>query len=120
MKVKIRKMYLVLSILSVFIFSTISFSQVILYQPIGDEAITVTDSVTSLTAATYSGANRAYCGPLETAQIRYRITGDSPTTTVGHLLEVGQDLVLYGREIANFRSIRTGANSGTIYCTYEK
>lgn len=56
---------------------------------------------------------------LETAQIRYTLDGTAPTTSVGHLLEVGDTLTIQGRDnIVNFRAIRTGATSGTMMITF--
>mgnify|MGYP001594947450 CR=1 FL=1 len=59
------------------------------------EAVTITDSSTALTSGTYSNATVATL-TLETAQIRYRLDGTAPTSAVGHLLEVGQSIVLEG------------------------
>ena len=56
---------------------------------------------------------------LETAQIRYTLDGTAPTTTVGHLLEIGDTLTIQGRDnIVRFRAIRTGSTSGTIMATF--
>lgn len=56
---------------------------------------------------------------LETAQIRYTLDGTAPTTTVGHLLEIGDTLTIQGRDnIVNFRAIRTGGTSGTLMITF--
>lgn len=57
-------------------------------------------------------------GPLEGAQIRYTIDGTAPTTSVGHLLEIGERLVLESHEeIQKFKAIRTGSTSGTLPTT---
>ena len=62
---------------------------------------------------------RAYLGPVETANVRWWKDGSSPTTTVGHLLSVGDDLELLGySDIANFRVIAV-TGSPTIPCTLE-
>lgn len=56
---------------------------------------------------------------LETAQIRYRIDGTAPTSTVGTNLEIGDTLVLQGADVlVRFSAIRTGGSSGQLNCTY--
>lgn len=55
----------------------------------------------------------------EAAQIRYRIDGGDPTTTVGSLLEVGDTLYVSGADsITRFKAIRTGATSGQLDCNH--
>ena len=55
---------------------------------------------------------------LETAQIRFTVDSTAPTATIGHLLEVGQNLTLSGpQEIKAFRAFRTGTTSGALYIT---
>lgn len=52
---------------------------------------------------------------LETAEIRYRVDGGAPTTTVGTPLEPLEIIQLdSGAEILAFLGIRTGASSGTL------
>ena len=78
------------------------------------------------TSATYQpsgggAAERAVLGPLESGQIRYNYDGTAPTATTGHLLEVGDTLILLGLGNINlFRAIRTGGVSGTLPVTYER
>lgn len=56
---------------------------------------------------------------VETAQCRYRLDGTAPTSTVGHILNPMDSLVLEGySQLNNFKSIRTGATSATIQVTY--
>ena len=58
---------------------------------------------------------------LETAAIRYTTNGTAPTTTLGHLLNNGDVLILIGEpSISNFRAIRTTGTSGTFRVTYER
>ncbi len=65
-------------------------------------------------------AHRAVC-TAETAQMRYTYDGTAPTTGVGHLLEIGDTLVIEGiSNVAAFRAIRTGGTSGHIMATYER
>ena len=85
-----------------------------------DEVITVADSAIGLTAGTYLAATKAEM-TLETAQIRVRKDGSDPTTSVGHLVEVGDLIVLNSAsDIANFKAIRTGSTSGKLTVTYSE
>jgi hypothetical protein len=88
------------------------------------EQITVANTAIGVTTATvvagsgHPQANMATCR-LETAEIRYRIDGTAPTTTVGTLLEIGDTLVLRGPDVLlRFSAIRTGGTSGVLDCTY--
>jgi len=55
----------------------------------------------------------------ETNQVRFRYDGGAPTSSAGHLLNVGDILVIEGRyNVANFQAIATGAN-GTLMVTLE-
>ena len=58
--------------------------------PYAYEAVTIDDTSggITLTEATYDKAYHAYC-TLEDGQIRFTVDGTAPTTTVGHILEVG-------------------------------
>ena len=56
---------------------------------------------------------------VETAQIRYRVDGENPSSTVGHVLDDGDVLVLQGEsEILDFRAIKTTGTNGKIQCTF--
>lgn len=92
------------------------------YEPQGFETLTVDNTAggVGFTAAKLSpNRGRAVLGPLETAQIRFTVDGTAPTTTVGHVLEIGQVLYLdEQKELVNFRAIRTGASSGSLPVTY--
>lgn len=88
------------------------------------EQITVAASSIGFTSATIQAGNghpqmnKAVCR-LETAQIRFRVDGTAPTSSVGTLLEVGDILTLTDpNELQQFRSIRTGATSGLLDCAY--
>ena len=89
--------------------------------PFAYEAITVADVVIGLTAATYTQTGYAVQAfiTLESAQIRWRIDGGDPTASVGHLLEIGQNLMLGSPDaVKNFKAIRTGSASSAIKVTY--
>ena len=90
------------------------------------ESITVAASAIGFTLATYKTtstnaktfAKRAFC-TLESGQIRWRIDGSDPTSTVGHLLEIGQSLEIEETgNIDNFRAIATGGTNGALKVTY--
>ena len=55
----------------------------------------------------------------ETAQCRIRLDGTAPTSTIGHLYNPTQSLMLEGySQLNNFKAIRTGDNSAKIQVTY--
>lgn len=84
------------------------------------EAVTVADTAIGLTASTYTAeAQVAFC-TLETAEIRYRLDGGTPTTSVGHPLSPLQSMVLMGYQIPKLKAIRTGSVSGSLKCSYGK
>lgn len=90
------------------------------------ETLTVADSVQVLTPTKYKdsvtsgGATDAFI-TLEQGQIRYYYDGTSPTSTTGHILDIGGSLVLRGQnQMSQFKCIRTGTTSGIITVTYER
>ena len=84
------------------------------------ESVTVADSAIGLTSATYLTATKAEM-TLETAQIRVRKDGTNPTSSEGHLVEVGDIITLNSAaDIATFKAIRTGATSGVLRVTYSE
>ena len=90
------------------------------------ETLTVADSVQVLTPSLYKdsttsgGATDAFI-TLADGQIRYRYDGGDPSSTVGHILDVGGSLVLRGQnQMSQFKCIRTGSTSGTISTSYER
>ena len=86
--------------------------------PFAYESVTVADTAIGLTSGTYSDAIRAEM-TLETAQIRFRLDGTGPTSSEGHLVEVGDVITLNSAaQIVNFKAIRTGSTSGVLKVTY--
>jgi hypothetical protein len=89
---------------------------------VGFEALTVADSVKTLTSSVYapSGniASRALISA-ENGDFRYKVDGNSPSATEGHLVAAG-DIIELGDAvlIQNFKAIRTGTISGKISVTY--
>lgn len=82
------------------------------------ESVTVADSAIGLTSNTYDDSIKAEL-TLETAQIRVRKDGTDPTSDEGHLVEVGDTIVLNSAaDLATFKAIRTGSTSGVLKVTY--
>jgi hypothetical protein len=83
------------------------------------EIITVSNTVATISASAYTSPSitKAFC-TLETAQIRFWLDGTSPTTSEGHIMEIGQYMVFSKPEMIKFRAIRTGGTSGVLSCTY--
>lgn len=74
----------------------------------------------ALTSGTYGTRRYAHI-TVETAQIRFRISGSAPTSSAGHLLNPGDSVQLDSAEdIASFRAIRTTSTSGAIEVTYSE
>lgn len=84
------------------------------------ESVTVADSATGLTSGTYSDATKAEM-TLESGQIRVRKDGTAPTSSEGHLVDIGDTIILESAaDIANFNAIRTGSTSGILKITYSE
>lgn len=88
----------------------------------GFETITVATTAigptsATLNSSTHGQADRALFGPLETAQIRWRDDGTAPTSTVGHLMQIG-DVLEYDGDLSKILFIRTGGTSGALPCAY--
>jgi hypothetical protein len=85
------------------------------------EQITVSNSVKTLTSATYGTSNRAFL-TLEDANIRFTYDGvTTPTTAgVGHLLVAGQGFSLEDAfQIKNFKAIRAATTDAKLTVTYQ-
>lgn len=86
----------------------------------GYEDLTVADTAVGVAFEDAGDAERLFA-TVETAQIRYRYDGDDPTSSVGHLAEVGDVIVIEGTgNIAAFRAIRVTSTSGVLRITYER
>lgn len=93
------------------------------------ESVTVANSATSLTAATYSPSGRTHAQyalvTVETAAIRFTLDGTTPSndadTPVGHLAAVGDVIELEGSNtIARFQAIRSTSTSGVLRVSYAR
>lgn len=87
------------------------------------EQLTAGASAVGFTAATinagngHSQADVASC-TVSTAQVRYRVDGTDPTSTVGAVANAGDTIPLLGNDVLNrFKVIRTGASSGVLDCS---
>lgn len=86
-------------------------------KPINFESVTVGSTAAVLTAAKYAGATTALI-TVETASIRMRMDGTAPTSTVGTLLNAGdQRLLTSPEQIAGFQAIAVGSDA-TIQVEY--
>lgn len=86
------------------------------------EQVTVDDTAAGigLTAETYGDATNALI-TVDTADIRYRLDGEAPTSTSGHLVKSGETLTLQSAaDIANFKAIRTATTSAVLSVSYSK
>lgn len=82
------------------------------------ESVSVTDTATSLTAATVAQYTHALI-TCETAVVRFRLDGTNPTASVGHELAVGDSLALDSNDqLLNARFIRRDGVSATLRCSY--
>lgn len=92
------------------------------------ETLTVSNSVKTLTAATYV-SKPTTAAPTRSAQfatisvesnpLRYRLDGTDPDASTGHLLAAGDVLFLSSYDdIANFKAIRQGGSDSTIMVSY--
>jgi hypothetical protein len=85
-------------------------------RPLGFQTLTVSTAALSLSVPT--GVTAAYL-TCETNDIRYRVDGNDPTATVGHVLVKGELLIMRGRQILQqIRMIRLGAGDSVLSCTY--
>jgi hypothetical protein len=72
---------------------------------------------TSLTASKYGNAFRAFI--TVEGDIRFRIDGIAPTSSMGHLAEHGDRIVLESAsDIKNFKAISTTSNNVNINISY--
>lgn len=89
------------------------------------EMLTVSDSVETLTASKInptSGLKVAAQAVLITVadqSIRYWVSGDTPTASVGHLVPAGSSIEIHGNNnLKNFKAIRATGADAEIAVTY--
>ena len=83
------------------------------------ETVTVAGAAIGITSSASGGVlPHAALITVEVAQISVTVDGTTPTPTVGHILEPGDEITLTDRgEVMNFRAIRTGGTSATLKVT---
>lgn len=87
------------------------------------EDVTVSSSAVGLTASKLKNADNmprtAVRITFEGAEMRLRHDGGTPTASVGHRVNDGDALVLFGdNNLKNFKAIRSGTVDGTMRITY--
>lgn len=93
-------------------------------QPTKREAITVSSTAVGMSSATYNPAGTAAQACILTladAQVRWSVDGVAPTSTVGHVFDVGATLTLRREaDFQRFKAIRTGSTDGvlTVSCSF--
>jgi len=90
------------------------------YDAYAYESITVTN-----TAIGFITSNALNCKvvfmTVEQAQLRFRMDGTDPTSTEGHILDVGDSFTISAiNSIRLFKAIRTGSTSAVLKVTYCK
>ena len=82
------------------------------------EPITVSTTAVELTATKYASAVRATI-TIETAKVRVRFDGTSPTSSVGHVVDTNSVINLEGtKQISLFKVIREGDTDATLSASY--
>jgi len=87
------------------------------------ETKTISSTAVGLSPATYAPTNADPFSEatitVETADIRFRIDGEAPTSAIGHLVEAGNTIVLESaKEIKFFKAIAAGSDAA-ISVTYK-
>jgi hypothetical protein len=90
-------------------------------KPKSFESVTVSSTATNINLPTYDimDIQTKAIITVEDANIRFKIDGNNPTTTEGHLADIGDIIKLTSNEeIENFRAISTTSNDATIQVSY--
>ena len=82
------------------------------------ETLTVSTTALALTESLSELAEQVFI-TVEAQAVRYRLDGQSPTASVGHILTDGDVLELHGRfEIDKFRVIRKDGTDATVRASF--
>jgi hypothetical protein len=82
------------------------------------EMLTVSNTVKTLTAATY-GTHKKALLQVQDAPLRYWQTGDDPAADAGILAQIGDIICLDSADdIAHFKAIRTTTTDAKLACQY--
>ncbi len=83
-----------------------------------DESVTVSSTAKVLTASKYGNRSEAFI-TVEVAPVRWWTGNTPPTSSVGHLLAVGDVIKLHSAlDIQNIKFIRKEAADATLRCSY--
>jgi hypothetical protein len=74
------------------------------------EQLTLSSAVSCCTGSVFLNAKRAVID-VETNNVRYRLDGTSPTSTVGALLGVGDQMVVWGEDIHSIQFLAVSSNA---------
>lgn len=85
-----------------------------------DQALTVADTAGGVQFAAFHAATTHVFWTLETGQVRVTFDGSAPTTTNGHIVNVGDYTVWAKATAAAAKFIRTGTTSGVISASQMK
>lgn len=81
------------------------------------DTLTISSTASGLTTQKIRNNDQAFI-TVETGQIRFRMDGQAPTTTNGHILNPGDSITLNNKEqLTQFQAITTGSNA-TIQVSY--
>ena len=94
-----------------------------LHKAFSFEQITVSNAVKTLTVGKYtdtdSKLSKKVFISVEDAQIRYTFDGTTPTSSIGHIANPAEVIILIGTQnIENFKAIRKGSTDAKISVTY--
>jgi len=83
------------------------------------EAITVSGTpigfTRSVVVPTDSLPGAAAMFSVETATVRFRVDGSDPSSSVGHLLAIGDVITVYGvNNLINFRGVKVGSDASLL------
>lgn len=85
---------------------------------VGFTAATIASAKTDRAKQGLSGDIRRVVCSVETASIRFRLDGVAPTSSVGHLMSVGDTFSIDAEDVANFKAIKV-SGTGNIAASYE-
>ena len=85
---------------------------------VGFTAATIASAETDRKKQGLSGDIKRVVCSVETANIRVRLDGGNPTSSVGHLIEVGDVFIVGASDISGFKAIKVSA-IGKIAASYE-
>jgi hypothetical protein len=85
----------------------------------GYESVTVGNTAVGLSTSipAYGGEKASCVCTIESAPIRFRLDGTSPTATEGHMLTPDASLMLQGGQISKFKAISLNGTNATLKCS---